>query len=228
MPKVCDKGAMMSHKKGRGVERWARGARCLDVLRFASNSVRRDARGSYENYDSYDIPVMNSLAPARSALAGLWLRQMEPPLLPSVSHDRDCRCRDMQTFRLFPSGSSATSTMLQHLQAVTPRISRLQMAGGEIDKGESKWIKVVQRRGRRTAAKSVRALLQPGVQPSPTGSKQVQAFPTSPSWSNAPCPPSSQASTRQGRPALPGGSDRIRLGQTASSQVQPGPGKSNR
>ena len=29
----------------------------------------------------------DSLAPARSALAGLWLRRMEPSLLLSVSHD---------------------------------------------------------------------------------------------------------------------------------------------
>ena len=48
----------------------------------------------------------DSLAPARSALAGLWLCPMELPLLPSVSHDWDCRYRDKQTFRRFPSGSS--------------------------------------------------------------------------------------------------------------------------
>ena len=43
--------------------------------------------------------VVDSFAPARSALAGLWLRPMELPLLPSVSHHQDCRFRDMQTFR---------------------------------------------------------------------------------------------------------------------------------
>jgi hypothetical protein len=52
------------------------------------------------------ITIMDSLAPARSALAGLWLRPMELPLLPSVSHVRNRRFRDMQTIRCFPSGSS--------------------------------------------------------------------------------------------------------------------------
>lgn len=43
---------------------------------------------------------------AQSARAGLWLRPHEFPLLPSVSHDWDCRYRDMQTFRHLPSSSS--------------------------------------------------------------------------------------------------------------------------
>ena len=69
-------------------------------------------RGCSENVNDTGLKTggvvqkFDSLAPARSALAGLWLRPMEFPLLPSVSHDRDCRCRDLQTFRRFPSGSS--------------------------------------------------------------------------------------------------------------------------
>ena len=64
-----------------------------------------DATGSFCHRNQGNH-TMDSLAPARSALAGLWLRAMELPLLPSVSHDRDCRCRDLQTFLRFASGSS--------------------------------------------------------------------------------------------------------------------------
>jgi hypothetical protein len=50
---------------------------------------------------------MDSFAPAHSALAGLWLCQMEFPLLLMVAQNKQLLLRNQQTFRRFPNGSSA-------------------------------------------------------------------------------------------------------------------------
>ena len=71
------------------------------AIRLRPTSTRHDAP-----FSRVRPGVVDSLAPTRSALAGLRLRPMELPLLPSVSHDQDCRCRDLQTFRRLPGGSS--------------------------------------------------------------------------------------------------------------------------
>ncbi len=68
---------------------------------------RRGCAGSdHHSCGTGSASIFDSLAAARSALAGLWLRPMELPLLLLVSRNRICRFRDMQTFRRFPSGSS--------------------------------------------------------------------------------------------------------------------------
>ncbi len=81
------------------------------------NSIRRGCT---------KVSIMDSLAPARSALAGLRLRPMELPLLPSVSHDQDCRCRDLQTFRRLPGGSSALISLTRQGTRVGGRGCRIR------------------------------------------------------------------------------------------------------
>jgi len=52
---------------------------------------------------------MDSLAPARPALVGLWLRRVELPFLPSESPSFKSRSRGLQAFRRFRVGGVAAS-----------------------------------------------------------------------------------------------------------------------
>ena len=77
--------------------------------KFATEAPRH--RGSIQWQAEFDTTknhgrVVDSLAPARSALAGLHLRSNGAPALAKCFPGLDGRCRDMQTFRRFPSGSS--------------------------------------------------------------------------------------------------------------------------
>jgi hypothetical protein len=68
----------------------------------------------YKSYDNYTLGFwvssrktgLDSLAPARSALAGLRLRPNGTPVLAKCLPSWKCRFRDKQTFRRFPSGSN--------------------------------------------------------------------------------------------------------------------------
>jgi len=76
----------------------------------------------------------DSLAPARSALAGLWLN---PNGAPALANGFPCftirRFRDQQTFRRFPNGSSAVvTTVAKRGTGILPvAVSETDAAQGE-------------------------------------------------------------------------------------------------